>query len=252
MIIARWYAKPIRGGAIYAVTDRYLNYKGRYYIMDRNTRNVLKGSIVALSAVSFMGLSSALFATTPTSGQLVVINGLGNMSSSGTIGSSASSATIVVSDATGPCSTSTAVAYNGTVVVKWAASNTHSATSCTSIASVAVTPIKTTVGPVTTIVYDSVSTTTIPAATATAAITYTPPTTAYSNLALIITGTGIPASAVTASATVWGVGAAVAPTFDAGNGSITAVGVPGAIGAGGLKAERLMRKYAVLPMQSDV
>ncbi|CEG56744.1 hypothetical protein [Legionella fallonii] len=202
--------------------------------------------------IALLGLAGAVYSyTAVSSGQLVIINGLGNDASTGATGSTASSVSVVVSDSTGPCSTTALVAYNGTVVVKWASSATHSATSCTGITSVAVTPIKTTVGSVSTIVYDSVSTTTVPAATATAAITYTPPTTAYANLALIITGAGVPASAVTASATVWGVGAASAPVFDTGNGGLTTVGVPGGIGAAGLKAETMMRHHAIIPMREE-
>ena len=194
---------------------------------------------------------SAAASATITSGQLVVINGLGNMTGGG-IGNTASAVSVVVSDSTGPCSTTSSLAYDGTVVVKWASTNTHSSTSCTNIATVAVTPLKTTVGSVSTIIYDSVSSTTVPATTATAAISYTPPTTAYSNIALIVDGTGVPSSAVTASATVWGVGAASAPVFDTGNGSLTTVGVPGGLGAYGLKAENLIRRYGVIPMKSDI
>jgi len=202
-------------------------------------------------AAALLGLGGSVFAAPVSSGQLVVVNGLGNASVSGTIGNSASSVSVVVSDATGTCSTTATVAYNGTVIVKWSAAAVHSATSCTDITSVAVTPIKTTVGSVTTIVYDSVTSTTIPAATATAAISYTPPTTKYANLTLIVTGAGVPASTVAATATVWGVGAASAPVFDTGNGALTTVGVPGGIGAAGLKAESIMRRYAVIPMGSQ-
>jgi hypothetical protein len=196
-------------------------------------------------------LAVALFASTSafaavTSGQLVIINSLGNVDSSGNAGSTASSVSIVVSDSTGPCSTSSNVAYNGTVTVKWATSNTHSSTSCTSIASVAVTPLKTSIGSISTVVYDSNTSVSVPAPTATAT-TFTPPTTAYVNQALIINGTGTPSSAVTASATVWGVGAASAPVFDTANGSLTTVGVPGALGTYGYKAEQIMRHYAILP-----
>ncbi|CEG56743.1 hypothetical protein [Legionella fallonii] len=202
--------------------------------------------------IALLGLAGAVYSyTAVSSGQLVIVNGLANPSTTGSIGNTASSISVVVSDSSGPCSTTALVAYNGTVVVKWASSATHSATSCTGITSVAVTPIKTTVGGISTIVYDSVSTTTVPATTATAAITYTPPTTAYANLALIVTGAGVPASAVTASATVWGVGAASAPVFNAGNGALATVGVPGGSGAAGFKAEKIMRRYAVTPIRAD-
>ncbi|KTC79320.1 hypothetical protein [Legionella cherrii] len=197
-------------------------------------------------AVALFATSSA-FAAGVTSGQLVIINGLGNVdSTSGNAGSTASSISVVVSDSTGPCSTTATVAYNGTVTVKWSASNTHSSTSCTGISSVAVTPLKTSIGTVSTVVYDSVTTTTVPATTATAT-TFTPPTTAYANLALIVTGTGNPSAAVTASATAWGVGAASAPVFDTANGALTTVGVPGASGTYGVRAEEIMRHFAILP-----
>lgn len=216
--------------------------------MEATKRTFLRSTLaVALFA------SGAAFAVGPTSGQLVIVNSLGNVvSSTGNAGATASSFSVVVSDATGPCSTTASVAYNGTVVVKWSASATHSSTSCTDIASVAVTPLKTTVGTTSTIVYDSVTTTTVPATTATAAITFTPPTTAYANMALIVNGSGTPASAVTAGATVWGVGAASAPVFATGNGALATVGVPGAVGAYGLKAESIMRRYAIIPFNANV
>lgn len=216
--------------------------------MEATKHTFLKSTLaVALLA------SGAAFATGPTTGQLVVINGLGNVvAATGNSGATASSISVVVSDATGPCSTSANIAYNGTVIVKWSSSATHSATSCTDITSVAVTPLKTSVGSISTIVYDSVSTTPVPAAAATAAITFTSPTTAYANLALIVSGSGVPASAVTASATAWGVGAATAPVFSAGNGALASVGVPGAVGAYGLKAEKMMRRFAVIPSNSAI
>jgi hypothetical protein len=206
-------------------------------------RTFLKSTIaVALLA------SGAAFATGPTSGQLMIINSLGNVvAATGNSGATASSVSVVVSDATGPCSTTASLAYNGTVLVKWNASATHSTTSCTSIASIAVTPLKTTVGSISTIVYDSVNSTTVPATTATAAISYTPPTTAYENLALIINGAGTPTTATTAAATVWGIGVASTPVFNTGNGALDTVGVPGGAGTYGFKAERLMRSYAVIP-----
>ncbi len=209
------------------------------------TKNTFLKSTIAVALLA----SGAAFAAAPNSGQLVIVNGLANVSS-GTVGASASSVSVVVSDATGPCSTTASVAYGGTVVVKWATANTHSATSCTDITSVAVTPLKQTVGTLSTIIYDSVTSTTIPAATATAAISFTAPTTAYANMALVVNGNGVPAAPVVASATAWGVGTAAAPTFAAANGALTAPGVPGAVGAYGLKAEKIMRRYAVVPYAS--
>lgn len=212
-------------------------------------RTFLKSAV----AIALLASSSAVLAAGASSGQLVIVNSLSNVvSATGNSGATASSMSVVVSDATGPCSTTATLAYNGTVVVKWSASATHSATSCTDITSVAVTPLKSTVGSISTIVYDSVTTTTVPATTATAAITFTAPTTDYANLALVVNGNGTPASAVTASATAWGVGAASAPVFNTGNGALATVGVPGAMGAYGIKAEKLMRRFAVLPFNSEV
>ncbi|KTD67409.1 MULTISPECIES: hypothetical protein [Legionella] len=207
----------------------------------------LKQTFLKSTLVVALFASSSVFAAGVTSGQLVIINGLGNAdSSSGYPGSTASSISVVVSDSTGPCSTTATVAYYGTVTVKWSASNTHSSTSCTGITSVAVTPLKTSIGTVSTVVYDSVTTTTVPATTATA-VSFTPPTTAYANIALLVTGAGTPASAVTASATAWGVGAAAAPVFDTANGALTTVGIPGATGLYGIRAEEIMRHFAIMP-----
>ncbi|BCA95333.1 hypothetical protein TUM19329_16940 [Legionella antarctica] len=218
-------------------------------LINKNTNNNTSKHLFLRSTltIALMGLWGTPFAVPVTSGQLVIINSLGNASTTGNIGTSASSISVVVSDSTGPCSTISTVIYNGTAVVKWSSSAIHSATVCTGISSVEVTPLKTTIGTISTIVYDSVNTTTVPSLTATAAITYLPPTTPYANLALIVSGSGVPAAPIAASATAWGVNAAIAPVFDTGNGSLTNVGVPGGIGAGGLRAENIMRRYAVIP-----
>ncbi len=190
-----------------------------------------------------MGLSGASFATAPTSGQLIVINGLQSMVN-GSGGSSASSALVVVNDASGPCSTST-LAIGGTVTVSWNASNTHSTTKCTDITSVNVSAVKTSSG---TVQYDSTANST-PPATATAATVFTAPTTAIANLALIITGGA--SAATTNSATVWGSALGVNPVYSAVNGALTTTGVPGSVGISGLKAAKLMRNYGVLPITSS-
>jgi hypothetical protein len=207
----------------------------------------------ALRSIILIGLlitAETLFATMAvSSGQLLIINSLANVSVSGTTGNTASKFSLVVSDSVGPCSTTALVPYNGTVTVTWASSNTHSSSVCTSIASVAVTPLSTSIGAVTSIVYDSSSSTIIPATHATTAITYTPPTTVYANLSLIISGTGVPSSPVTASSTTWGIGAASAPVFNTGNGSLSTIGVPGGTGSGGLKAQKIMSKYSITPIE---
>ena len=213
--------------------------------MEATKRTFLKSTLaVALLA------SGAVFATSgPTSGQLVIVNSLGDVdATSGTVGATASSVSVVVSDSSGACSTTTSLAYNGTVTVKWNTSATHSATSCTGIASVAVTPLKTNVGAMSTIVYDA-STGSAPITTAAAGgVPFAAPTVAYENMVLIVNGSGVPSSTVTASSTVWGVATAAAvPVFSTSNGALTTVGVPGAVGAYGLKAEKLMRRYAIVP-----
>lgn len=189
---------------------------------------------------ALLGLTAPTFASAPVSGLLVIVNGAASVTN-GAVGNSASAVKVEVKDSTGVCSTTASLAYKGTVVVSWAASNTHSATSCTNIASVDVTPLKTLTG---TVQYDSTANST-PPATATAATTFTAPTTAISNLALIITGGASPAT--TGSATVWGSALGVKPTYDTTNGALTTTGILGSVGSAGLKAERIMRSFAVIP-----
>lgn len=206
--------------------------------MERNT-NKLKTSFIALTTVSLLGLASASFATDPTSGQVVIVNSIGVVVN-GSSGATASSAVIVVNDATGPCSKTT-VAYGGVVTVAWNAANTHSATKCTNITSVEVSAVKTTTG---TVQYDSTANTT-PPAVATAAVTFTAPTTPISNLALIVTGSA--SAAMTSSATSWGSALGVAPAYATTNGSLTTTGIVGAVGMAGLKAEGHMLQHGVRP-----
>jgi hypothetical protein len=192
--------------------------------------------------VALLGIGAPLFASNPTSGQLVIINGLANIVN-GSAGETASAIKVVVNDSTGPCSTTASVAYKGTVTVSWAASNTHSATSCTNITSVDVSALKT----VTVVQYDSTANST-PPAVATAATNFVAPTTPITNLSLIVTGGASPAT--TGSATVWGAALGVKPVYDTNNGSLTTTGIMGGVGAAGLKAEAIMRRYAITPMAS--
>ncbi|WP_058533042.1 hypothetical protein [Legionella saoudiensis] len=216
--------------------------------MEATKRTFLRSTLAVALLTSGVAFAAA---TPPTSGQLVIINSLGNVSTTGNTGASASSFSVVVSDSSGPCSTTASVAYNGTVTVKWNSAATHSATSCTGISSVAVTPLKATVGSVSTIIYDNATTTSVPAATATGSVSFDAPTTAYANMALIVNGNGTPSATAAATATAWGINTAAAvPVFDAGNGSLTTVGVPGAVGAYGLKAENIMRRYAIMPFNA--
>lgn len=194
--------------------------------------------------VTMLGFGGVALAAAPTTGQLIVINGLANVVDA-TVGNSASSFSVVVSDATGPCSTTSTVAYGGTVTVKWNAAATHSTTVCTGITSVAITALKNSTGFVQ---YDSTANST-PPTTATAATTFTAPTTAITNLALVVTGGTSPAT--TGSATVWGAALGVAPIYTAGNGALTTTGIMGGVGSAGFKAARIMSAYAVTPMRFE-
>lgn len=200
----------------------------------------LKKSVVAIAAVSMIGLSSGAFASDPTSGQLLLVNSVGFVLN-GSAGASASSVKVVVNDSTGPCSTTPILAYQGVVTVKWDANKTHSTTQCTNITSVDVTALKTTAG---TVQYDSTANAT-PPATAVAATNFVAPTTPISNLALIVTGATSPA--MTSSATSWGSALGVKPVYETDNGAINTTGVMGAIGIAGMKAESMMHRYAIMP-----
>lgn len=227
----------------------------------KNNPHRLLGSALMVALMATGGLASASTSPLPSNGQLVIINSLGNVANGTTSpGATASSVSVVVSDATGPCSTTASLAFNGTVTVKWSTTGTHSTTNCvvtpgTGITSIAVTPLKTTIGTVSTIAYDSVNTTTVPATTATSAITFAAPTQGYENMAVVINGNGTPSSPAAATATAWGnpTGATTqpqAPVFDTGNGALTQVGIPGVQGANGFKAERLMRRHGILPFRA--
>ena len=195
----------------------------------------------ALTAMALFSLSGSLFATAPTNGQLTVINGLGNVIN-GSLGASASSIKVVVNDASGACSTTTSVAYMGSVTVGWDSTKAHSATQCTGITSVAVTALKTLMAGQ--VQYDSTANST-PPATATAATLFTAPTTAISNLALIITGGT--SAATTGSSTVWDSAVGVAPIYVVGNGALATTGIMGSVGSEGVKAAAIMRRFAVIP-----
>lgn len=202
-----------------------------------NSRHLIRPVLIA----SLLGLSGAALASPPVNGLLVIVNGVASVTD-GAVGNSATPVKVEVKDSTGICSTTASLAYKGTVVVQWAASNTHSLTSCTNIVSVDVTPLKTSTG---TVQYDSTANTT-PPAVATAATTFTAPTTAITNLALIVTGGASPAT--TNSATVWGSALGVKPIYDTTNGALTTTGIMGSVGSAGLKAEQIMRRYAVIPV----
>ncbi|MFJ1267647.1 hypothetical protein ACD661_03630 [Legionella lytica] len=199
-------------------------------------------------ALTFLASESVFSAI--TSGQITIINGLANESVSGT-GTTASNINVQVSDAVGLCSTTRTVNYNGSTIVKWDSTKTHSITQCIGITSVKVTPLKGYVGTLNTIVYDVTPTTTVPALTASGATIYTAPTNPMSNLVLMVTGTGNPGSNQAVSGTTWGINAAVVPVFDIKNGALTTVGVPGGMGLAGFQAEQAARLYGVLPYVSE-
>lgn len=208
--------------------------------LHNNRFSTFQKTLVAMTTLSLLGLSGSLFASNPTSGQLVLINSLGRVID-GSAGSSASSIKVEVKDATGVCSTTPTVAYGGLITVKWDSNKTHSSTQCTDITSVDVSAIKAVSGVVQ---YDSTANTT-PPATATAPTNFVAPTTPINNLALIVTGNS--SAAMTSSATSWGSALGVAPVYSADNGALETTGIMGAIGMGGLKASSFMQRYAVTP-----
>lgn len=197
----------------------------------------------AVTIVALFGFVTPLYAVAPNNGQLVIINGLGNVIN-GSSGNTASSIKIEVLDSTGICSTSALVLYGGVATIKWDATKTHSSTQCTGITTVNISALKTGSGFVQ---YDSTANST-PPATATAPTTFTAPTTAITNLSLIVNGNGTPASAIAATGTVWGVGAATTPIYDTDNGGILTTGIMGGVGAEGLMAMDLMRNYRIAPL----
>src|SRR5258708_1993165 len=84
-----------------------IHFKGRFNNMDitknnskRNGQKLVRPALM----LAMLGLGTVAFASNPTSGQLVIINGVANVVNGGT-GSTASSVKIVVNDSTGACST---------------------------------------------------------------------------------------------------------------------------------------------------
>jgi hypothetical protein len=210
----------------------------------RSTKINKTSKLLSFAAISMLfGFVTPLYAVPPNNGQLVVINGLANVID-GSPGNTASSIKIEVFDSTGICSTSASVVYGGVATIKWDATKAHSTTQCTGITTVNITALKTGAGVVQ---YDSTANST-PPAVATAATTFTAPTTPITNLSLIVSGNGTPASTVVASGTVWGIGAASTPAYDTNNGGIVTTGVMGGVGAKGLQAMEVMRNYRIEPL----
>lgn len=213
--------------------------------MDQNNTKPtkLKGTLTAIAALSILGLSSAAFASNPTTGKLVIINSLGVVVN-GSAADSASAVKVEVKDSTGVCSTTASLAYGGVVTVTWDAAFVHSATKCTDVTSVDVTPLKTTSSGK--VQYDSTATTTL-SATATAPTNFVAPTTPIANLVLIVTG-GTSAAMVN-SATSWGSALGVAPIYSAVNGSLATTGTMGGAGISGLMAAKRMLSYGIMPAE---
>lgn len=220
-----------------------------------------KGIISTSMLVSLLCCGSSFASGNAISGQLMIINNMGNVNSASNIpGASASSFTVSVNDSTGtPCHTAGLV-YNGYVVIQWYATGLHSSSYCVGApTSIVITTLKKIVGGVSTAVYDSTASgVPIPDVSPTPA-TLSAPTpgsatcgafvcsTSYENMAVIITGDGTPSSPVAASSTSWESLGASVPSFDATSGFLTGVGVFGLLGVMDLKAEALMRQYGLTP-----
>lgn len=185
--------------------------------------------------MTFFLLISEVAFSAVTSGKVTIINSLANGIN---VGSTATSILVQVSDHIGACSLQQMLNFNGSLVVKWDAKKAHSATQCTGITSVSVTTLRTIIGSTSTIIYDSTTSTPVPAINATGPVHYLAPTVEVTNLVLLVTGSGIPASAQAVSGTSWGIGAASAPVFDSINGDLLTMGVPGGEGIAAVNVEQ--------------
>lgn len=203
-----------------------------------------KHFLVLAMVTSLTGWSTSLFASNPTSGQMVLINSLGVMVN-GSLGATASNIMVQVFDSTGVCATTNSLAYGGVITVQWNNAFTHSATRCTNIDSVNVSALRTTSGFVQ---YDSTANAT-PPATATAPTTFLAPTTPIANIVLIVTGNASPA--MVNSTTSWGSGLGVPPVYLTTNGNISVTGIMGGVGSAGVKAEQHMLKYGIIPARPN-
>ncbi|WP_415072321.1 hypothetical protein [Legionella sp.] len=156
-------------------------------------------------------------------------------------------------DNTHPCTTVANLPYNGVTIVKWSAVGVHRPTFCTgtglgtaAIYQVKITPLPKIIGHSSQVVYDA--TTNTPQAMA-SPIIFTPPTTVYENIALVINGNGTPNTTTgqIADQTHWGFTVnPTIPIFDTGNGAVLITGIPGAVGAYGLNAEKLLQNYGII------
>jgi hypothetical protein len=226
--------------------------------MTEMTKNTLfKSCLGTLLFASGIGA----FAIPPNTGQLVLINGLDNLTSASGNSLSRSNIMVQVYDThtpTSPCYTVARLGYNNVAIIKWQANGVHGIASCAgtgigtaALSKITITPLNKLIGNTITIVYDATVDTTLPKAAA-SPITFIPPTTIYENMTLVIGGSGIPNTiGQTADSSKWGFTVTpTSPVFDPSNGTLLATGVPGAVGASGLKAEKLMRHYGVIPSNS--
>ena len=199
--------------------------------------------------------STTTFAIAPSSGQLVIVNNLGSDGGAGNTGLTQSNIMIKVYDhanSTQPCTTVKSLAYGGVTIVRWASTGVHSTTFCTgtgagtaAIYQVHITPLPRLIGNTNQVIYDA---TAHPPQASANPIVFTPPTTIYGNIVLVVNGNGMPitTSGQTADATHWGFTINPAtPVFDVGNGGIVTTGIPGVSGAYGLEAEKLLMHYEV-------
>lgn len=204
------------------------------------------------TAVTLFGLiaaySSTSLAALATSGQLVIINGLASANDKGP-GVTSSAVTVVVKDAAGTpvtCSTTTSLAYGGSVVVNWNGSLSASTpTACKSIGSVKITPVANAgTGKV---VWDSSAIT--PASSATG-VTLVPPTNNFQTIGIMVTGkSGVTQLATSASpaAAAWTSDLqldSLLPTLDS-VGNVTTTGIPGFISLQGFSAAQEVRKLGI-------
>ena len=201
-------------------------------------------SLIRHSApIAFVALlnSTTAFATSAVSGTLVVFNGLANLESVTGIGYTASPIKIQVYDTTGICNTTNNVAYNGVVLIPWSTANMHTSNICSTIASVTITPLPQ--AQLGVAIYGS--STAIPA---TGTVSYTVPTTLYSQMVLIPVGRN---TAITlADATHWGNSLlGVQPTFNSSGGELASAGVPGLSGYYGVRARQFMMAQGLKPYQ---
>ncbi|EHL32163.1 hypothetical protein [Legionella drancourtii] len=222
--------------------------------METIKKNFLKSTI----AMALFSSSVAFAGGNAISGQLMIVNNMGDVdSTSNSPGATQSSFQVTVSDTTGVCST-TKLNYNGYIVVQWYSTGAHSSSHCVGApVSIKVTPILGTIGGISTAIYDSIAVS-APDTSPTAATLSAPTpgsvfcgastcTTSYENMAVIITGDGNPSTAASATGSAWQSLAATKPIFDTGNGALKTTGVFGLLAVMDFKAEKLMRQYSYAP-----